>query len=259
MADGQARDPRAVKLIKKGPCSMSEGEEAASGGFLSRMASRMASFAGITTAVATIMTSTSAVLGLLIHHQSVQLQQAHATVSQQAQQIHALKDSVAQRSPAPTTSAQPGATDPPNAAPLTGVAHYLSDLTPTVDNGSVFTGQQVIAAQSYPKSILFPCNGSPGGQPREAYDVAGRSTFTAEAGIPDNAQNATSGIATVIFTNESGQQIGTPVQVTLGHPIKVRLNITGVTQLGMTCTGRNASTNQAAYNFDVSLGNAGVS
>jgi hypothetical protein len=218
----------------------------------------MASFAGITTAVATIMTSASAVLGLLIHHQSVQLQQAHATVSQQARQIHALKDSVARRPPASTASAQPGATNPPS-APLTSVAHYLSDLTPTVDNGGVFTGQQVIAAQPYPKSILFPCNGSSGGQPREAYDVAGSGAFTAEAGIADNAQNATNDIATVIFSNESGRQIGTPIQVSLGHPMKVRLSIAGVTQLGMSCAGRNASTNQAVYNFDVSLGNAGVS
>jgi hypothetical protein len=238
---------------------MSTQKEGGSDGFLSGVASWMASFAGITTAVATIMTSASAVLGLLVHHQSVQLQQAHATVSQQARQIHALKDSVARRPPASTASVQPGATNPPSAAPLTGMAHYLSDLTPTVDNGVVFTGQQVIAAQPYPKSILFPCNGSPGGQPREAYDVAGSSTFTAEAGIPDNAQNATNGIATVIFSNESGRQIGTPVQVSLGHPMKVNLSVAGVTQLGMTCAGRNASTNQAIYNFDVSLGNAGVS
>src|ERR1017187_2741572 len=142
----------------------------------------MASFAGITTAVATIMTSASAVLGLLVHHQSVQLQQAHATVSQQARQINALKD-----------------------------------------------------------------------------DVAGSGAFTAEAGIADNAQNATNDIATVIFSNESGRQIGTPIQVSLGHPMKVRLSIAGVTQLGMSCAGRKASTNQAVYNFDVSLGNAGVS
>src|ERR1035441_6480232 len=86
-----------MKLIKKGLCPVSAHEEGGSGGSLSRVASWMASFAGITTAVATIMTSASAVLGLLVHHQSVQLQQAHATVSQQARQIHALKDSVARR------------------------------------------------------------------------------------------------------------------------------------------------------------------
>jgi hypothetical protein len=238
---------------------MSANAEGSSGSLLSRISSWMTSFAGITAAVATIATSASAVLGLLIHHQSVQLQQAHATVSQQAQQIHALKDSVARRPAAPAASAQTGATNPPSTAPLTGIAHYLSDLTPTVDNGNVFPGQQVISARPYPKSILFPCDGSPGGQPREAYDVAGNSAFIAEVGIPDNMQDATNDIATVTFSNESGRQIGTPVQVSLGHPIKVRLSISGVTQLGMTCAGRNASTNQAVYNFEVSLGNGGVS
>jgi len=71
-------------------------------------------------------------------------------------------------------------------------------------------------------------------------------------------QNATSIIATVIFSDESGRQIGRPVEVSLGHPIKVRLSIGGVTQLGMTCAGRNVSTNQAVYDVEVSLGNAGI-
>jgi hypothetical protein len=237
---------------------MSADKEGRSGRFLSGIASWMTSFAGITVAVATIMTSASAVLGIFAHHQSVQLQEAHATVSRQAQQIHVLKGSATRRSPARPASAQAGATNPPSAAPLTSLAHYLSDLTPTVDNGNVFPGQQVISARPYPKSILFPCDGSSGSQPREAYDVAGSSRFIAEVGIPDNMQNATNDIATVTFSDESGRQIGTPIQVSLGHAIKVRLSITGVTQLGMTCAGRNASTNQAVYNFEVSLGSAGV-
>jgi hypothetical protein len=236
---------------------MSAHEDGGSGGFLSRVASWMGSFAGITTAVATIMTSASAILGLLVQHQAVQLQHAHAKVSQQARQIHALQDSVAKMPPA--ASASPVAASSPSAAPMTGVTRYLSDLTPTVDNGAVFSGQQVIAAQSYPKSILFPCNGGSGDQPIEAYDVAGRSTLVAEAGIPDNMQGATDVIATVTFSNESGQQIGIPVQVSLGHPVKVKLNIGGVTQLGMTCTGRDTSTNQSVSDFQVALGNSGVS
>ena len=45
-------------------------------GVLSRTASAMTSVAGITTALTTIMTSVAAVLGLVVHHQSAQLQQA---------------------------------------------------------------------------------------------------------------------------------------------------------------------------------------
>jgi hypothetical protein len=237
---------------------MSEYAGDSSGGFLSKAASWMGSFAGITTAIATIMTSSSAILGILVHHQAVQLQQAHTTVSQQAQQIHALKDSAA-RKPVPAASVGPGAARSPSPASLGGVTHYLSNLTPTVDNGNVFTGQQVISSQSYPNSILFPCIGGSGNQPEAAYDIAGSGTFIAEAGIPDNMQNATGVIATITFSNESGQQIGTPIQVSLGHPIRVKLGIGGVTQLGVTCTGRVASTSQSVSDFEVSLGNAGTS
>jgi hypothetical protein len=234
------------------------GPGEASGGFGSSATSWLTSFAGITTAVATIMTSCSALLGLVVHHQAAQLQQAHATVSQQAVQIHVLKKTVARQSVS-TASAAPVAASSPSDAPLTSVAHYLSDLSPTVDNGALYTGQQVIAAQPYAKSILFYCNGGSGAEPDEAYDVAGSSTFTAMAGIPDNMQNATDVIATITFSNESGQQIGTPIQVSLGHPVKVRLSIGGVTQLGVTCNGRNARTSQATSSFAVALGDAGVS
>jgi hypothetical protein len=39
----------------------------------------------------------------------------------------------------------------------------------------------------------------------------------------------------------------------------VKLGIGGVTQLGVTCIGRVASTSQSVSDFEVSLGNAGTS
>lgn len=234
---------------------MSAHGDSGSGGPMSKVSSWMTSFAGITTAVATIMTSASAILGLLVHHQAAQLKQAHATVSQQAQQIRSLKVTAQRSSPAPTPSDSPVT---PSAAAVSGTVRYLSDLNPTVDNGVVSPGQQVIAARSYPKTIEFPCYGGSVNGPTEAYDVAGSTTFSATAGIPDNTEDATGDVGTITFSNEAGQQIGNSIQVSLGHPVKVDLTITGVTQLGMTCSGRNASTSQPA-SFQVSLGNAGVS
>jgi hypothetical protein len=230
--------------------------EAASGGLLSRVASGMTSLAGIATAIATIMTSVVAGLGLFIHHQAAQLQQAHQQVSQQAHQIRALQSSHA--APAPATP-NPATSSPDPGQPLNDVAHYLSNLTPTVDNQGLDTGQQVIGAVPYPNSIAFGCNGSSGGRPDTAYDVAGSTVFTAEIGIADNTDNVTGVIATVTFSNEAGQQLGKPVQVSLGHPAKVNLNIAGLTQLGMTCNGRDARTSEAVYSFNVALGDAGVS
>jgi hypothetical protein len=217
----------------------------------------MTSVAGITTALTTIMTSVAAVLGLVVHHQSAQLQQAHAVVSQQARQIRQLTASNTTASKAP---ASPGAASSPSPASVANVGHYLSDLTATVDDGELSTGQVVIAANPYPNSVSFDCDGGGGaGRPDEAFDVAGSSTFTTEVGIADNMQNATDVIATVTFTNESGQLLGKPVQVSLGHPVKLRLSIGNVTQLGMTCSGRDAQTDQVAGYFQVALGNASVS
>ncbi len=221
-------------------------------GFLGRVAGGMTSVAGIATAIATITTSVSAVLGVLVHHQAAQLTHADAKVSAQAQTIQQLRSHTrAVSSPGPTS----------NGAPAVGSAtRYLSNLTPTVDNENVQDGQQVISTQPYPNSIAFGCNGPAGdGQAAEAYNVAGSSAFTAEVGIADDTQYVTGVIATVTFTNESGQQLGQPVQVSLGHPVSVKLNVTGVTQLGMTCAGRNQHTNQTYNGFDVVLANAGIS
>ena len=143
---------------------------------------------------------------------------------------------------------------------MVSAGHYLSDLTATVDDAGLSTGQVVITARPYTSSISFACDGGGGaGRPDEAYDVAGSSTFTAEVGIADNMQNATDVIATVTFSNESGQLLGKPVQVSLGHPAKLTLSIGNVTQLGLTCSGRNAQTDQTASAFQVTLGNASVS
>jgi hypothetical protein len=226
-------------------------------GLIKRAGAGLTSLAGITAAIATITTSTAAVLGVVVHSKNTQLQQAQAQVSSQAQQIqhqarqiHQLQQTAATPavSPSPTISDAP--TDP---------SHYLSNKTPTVQNSGLDTGQVVIAANPYVNSITFNCDGPMSGQPDEAYDVAGSSTFTAVLGIPDNTQYATGLIATITFSNEAGQQIGQQVQVSLGHPANVTLDITGVTQLGMTCDGRNRQTSQTASGFDVAFGNAAVS
>jgi hypothetical protein len=223
-------------------------------GLLSRIAAGMTSMAGIATAIATITTSAAAVLGVAVQHKDTQLHQANAQASHQAQTIQQLQGqvhAVAASSPAPSASSTPAAGN---------AARFLSNLTPTINNSLYQNSQQVISAQPYPNSISLSCDGPQGnGQPGVAYDVAGSGTLTAEVGIADNAQGVTSVIATVTFSNEAGQQLGKPIQVSLGHPVQVALNITGVTQLGMTCVGRDAHTSQVSNGFYVALGNAGIS
>jgi hypothetical protein len=229
-------------------------------GILARIAGRLTSIAGITAAIATITTSAAAVLGVVVHTKTTQLQQAHALASSQAQQIHQQARQLRQLQQAPTPTPTPSTVATPgSSAQVTNVAHYLSDASPTVDNGNLNSGQEVISAKPYPNSIEFNCNGASGSAPAEAFDVAGSSTFTAELGIPDNAEDVTGVVATVTFSNEAGQQIGQQFRVSLGHPVSIRLNITGVTQLGMTCNGVHQQTSQPDYDFDVALGNGGVS
>src|SRR5215471_15728249 len=128
-------------------------KQAASGGRLGRIAAAMTSVAGIATAIATIMTSVTAGLGVVIHRQNTQLQQAHEQVSQQAQQIQVLQSSqAAQQTPTPGPSATASPTPSPGP---TGVSHYLSNVDPTVNNEGVQNGQEVIAAVPYPNSIAF--------------------------------------------------------------------------------------------------------
>ena len=228
-------------------------------GLIKRAGAGLTSLAGITAAIATITTSTAAVLGVAVHSKNTQLQQAQAQVSSQAKQIqHQAKQiQQLQQTPAtPTVTPSPTTGGPPI---TTDASHYLSNKTATVDNAVLDTGQVVISAHPYVNSIAFYCNGQQSGQPDEAFDVAGSSTFTAVLGIPDDTQNATGLIATITFSNESGQRIGQPVQVSLGHPANVMLDINGVTQLGMTCDGRNRQTSQTASDFHVAFGDAAVS
>jgi hypothetical protein len=232
------------------------------GGILKRVGGGLTSLAGIATAVATITTSTAAVLGVVVHAKTTQLQQAQAQVSSQAKQIQHQALQVHQLQQAAGTPTASPQTTPTNSGgtQVTGDSRYLSNKTPTVNNANSTIGQVVIAAKPYVNSISFDCNGNMyGGAPDIAFDVAGSTTFTAEVGIPDDTPDATGFIATITFSNESGQQIGQPIQVSLGHPVSAALNITGVTQLGMTCVGRDRQTNNAVSEFQVGLGDAGVS
>jgi hypothetical protein len=221
-------------------------------GFGGRVSGWLSSLNGILSSIAGILAATVAILGLFVHHQATQLKQAHDTVHQQAQQIKQL-----QHDPAPSPTM---ATTAPRPAAVGNIAHYLSDLTPTVNYASYDNSQAVISGQSYPSSFEFSCEGTVNGdKPDEAFDVSPYTTFTAEVGLPDNEQNVTGVIATIVFTDQDGRQLGKPVNVSLGQPRSVTLNIAGVTQLGLTCTGRDEHTSQTAYGIQVALGNAGIS
>ncbi len=117
-----------------------------------------------------------------------------------------------------------------------------------------------MSAVPYPDSVTFDCVGTVGNdQPAEAFNVAGRSVFHAVVGIPDNASDATSLDETVTFANQDGTQLVKPIVVSLGSPVRVRLNIAGVNQLEVNCSGVDPHTQQTNDNNEVTLGNASIS
>jgi len=208
-------------------------------------------FSGILASVATIAAAGASVIAA---HQTSRVDQLTIIVRQQRQQLQASEAKAAGRS----TTAPSGSTSSGGAA-LTG-GTYLSALQPTSNWGGLQTGAQTMSATAYTNSVTFGCDGPPStDQPDEAFDVAGHTLLRAVVGIPDNTQNATSLNETVIFANQNGAQLMKPVVVSLGNPAVVRLNISGVTQLEVTCSGTDPQTQQQENDNQVTLGNAYIS
>jgi hypothetical protein len=210
----------------------------------------LTSFSGILASVATIV---AAIASLFAAHQTSKVNQLTIVVHQQQRQI---AQAASHGSTAPSPAASSGSSG--GAPPAGGV--YLSATQPTVDNADLGTGSQTLSAKQYPDSVTFGCDCQQGnGQPDEAFDVAGHSLFTAMVGIPDDASDATSLNETVVFANQAGAQLIKPLTVSLGHPSKVQLDITNVTQLEVTCSGTNTSDQQPDNNNLLTLGDAAVS
>jgi hypothetical protein len=218
----------------------------------SRSARWLTSFSGILASIATIVAAGASVLAA---HQTSRVNQLTIVVRQQQQQ---LRHAHGQTASGPGKS-NTGSTSSSSQSALPAGGIYLSATQPTVENADLSTGSQTMSAKAYPDSDTFYCYGPQGnGQPDEAFNVAGHSQFKAEVGIPDNTTNATSLDETVIFANQAGVQLIKPIIVSLGHPAAVTLNITGVTQVEVSCTGTNTQNQQPENNNVLTLGNAFV-
>jgi hypothetical protein len=218
-----------------------------------RLAGWFTSVSGVFASIATVV---AAVASVLAAHQTARVDQLTIVVHQQRQQIEQSQQTAGKNGQGTGTTVSSGASGGAQSAGST----YLSALQPTVDNGDIGTGSQIMSAKSYADSVTLECiPADGGGQPAEAFDVAGHKLFTAVVGIPDNTNNVTSVNETVVFANQSGTALIGPVTVSLGHPATVRLNISGVTQLAITCTGINTQSQQGDNGNPVTLGNAQIS
>jgi hypothetical protein len=188
-------------------------------------------------AVASLLGVATAILGLFTAVQQQQIHRLHQQVKVQQQQITHL-----QLNPVSVPS-----------APEDG--HFLSNLSPTIDNSNAQPGPIVINGVTYPSSITFGCWGGPGIPVDEAYKVAG-SQFTAVIGLSDaDAGNDSNIVDTLTITDQAGRIIGNRINVSAGHPLKVDLPLAGINELQFSCTDRNVATGATNITAPVSIGN----
>jgi len=137
--------------------------------------------------------------------------------------------------------------------PAPAATTYLDSLDQV--NGYDYAQPVGLNGVRYPRSVGFSCQRATSNYVQ--WSVAGYKTFSAMAGIPDDASNAFGGIAEMIFYNQDGTQLAKPFDVSLGHPLQVTLQLNGAVQLRVTCSGRDVKTGNERE-FAGALGNAEI-
>lgn len=131
----------------------------------------------------------------------------------------------------------------------------LSALTPVTQNNisAQSTGPEQIGSTTYEDSVRFSCESGDGENSGDMiYDVAGYKYLTTLIGIPSDASNGSGNAMTITFYKDgSATQLSSPV--TLDHPQSVHLDLQGSSQLEISCSAIN-TTSQQATEMDVALG-----
>ena len=168
--------------------------------------------------------------------------------------------------PGTSNSASPGASgsagssaSPTDTSGAAEAANATAGFTPPfgteylpapVDGGdNVTNGQDVhISDVDYANSTTFYCPTSG----LIDWNVAGYDTFSAEYGIPDDAQAATGVTNTITFTDQNGKTLDVAT-ASIGQPLKISFSVSGVERLVISCARQGS--NDSANNL-VALGNA---
>ncbi len=157
-----------------------------------------------------------------------------------------------------TRSTSPGTTSPatPSSAPqITGTTN-LSSIKPVRINGvTVSTGSEQIGTSSYPFSVRLACLGA--FNPDVTYNVAGYAFLDAVIGVPNDATNAAGSTTALTFVKDGSIQLGSPINIALGQPQQVHLDLQGAQQLVIKCSPTVNTTHQVT-NMDIALGNATI-
>jgi len=127
--------------------------------------------------------------------------------------------------------------------PAPGATTYLDSQPETA--GDYRARPVAFGDVRYPRGISVYCQTATSTYVQ--WNVAGSSTFVATAGVDDAAEGAFGEVAELTFYDEDSRRLtAKPVEVSVGHPKQVTIDLTGVVSLRMTCAARVAETNKPA-------------
>lgn len=158
-----------------------------------------------------------------------------------------------------TTSNGPTTVVTPSASPrVTGNVPptYLKNLNPPTGNMYEIR-PQTISGQRYEEAFKLWCQGESRAPDRTSWNVSGSSRFTAVIGISDAEEDALDIVARVSIQDERGANLIEPFEVALGRPRTVDIAITGIVQLQVLSSCRDAQTNSSDSSY-ITLGDAAL-
>ncbi len=150
-----------------------------------------------------------------------------------------------------------GSSPSPSSIPQLSRIANLSDLKPVETRGYIgepTNGPERIGTTTYEYSVRFTCGYGPGDV---IYDVAGFNFLNATIGIPNDTKSPPGNTMIMTFLKDSStvQQLGSPLEVAIGQPRSIHLDLQSATQLDLHCVPDNKIDHQK-YAMDFVLGNA---
>ena len=131
----------------------------------------------------------------------------------------------------------------------------LSATKPVQTTGGIYNMASVastIGTTSYANSVRFQCqfNGS------LVYDVSGYKFLDTTVGVPNDAANGAGNTVVVTFFKDSNsnEQLTQPMNIVVGAPQTVHLDLQGAAQLQIQCAPTSIATH-AGSTIDLVLGN----
>jgi hypothetical protein len=118
---------------------------------------------------------------------------------------------------------------------------YLDQL-PLTEGQIVESGAVRFGTANYPRSVQDYCYKASSGA--DTWNVAGYRRFKVTFGIDNNAYRGSGSMVEYFVTDQDGRNISAPVKVFLGKPKEASIDLSGVVQMKVACSGVNITTDE---------------